>query len=409
MGASFFKGTNKNTSPAVSLDVPAAGDMLPPLPPSPSSPLAGSSSLGPSPSSPATGPPPCLRIAPGAGTGVSITLVPHEHSLFCERKERVCTSVGKLQEHERLRVTSSVIDLHDHDTSFVWMRSSAAPVRRGAEAAGGEESDESVCAEEFEDMASFEMIDGTEGRDEYELVAQDVNCFIAVRVFQRIHNPAAKSADDKKGEGADEDAAAVDEHDFDIKDIACEIAMGPVLAGPPRLLDLSIAGEMTVGSSAVAQIKYIGGTPGPSEFWWMRIRDGDREQITDPRPIDAADAASPPRSQDDPRIYVIGAHDVACILKVKCRPVRIDGHRGEIFTSKPSAPCVLPTDPPAHKETPLTHCIQDDATMEAIGEFDADANCPATVDNPKVKQGEEVEGGETAEEGVESLGRSAAE
>ena len=305
--------------------------------------MAGS--LGPSPPSPATGPPPCVRIAMGAGSGVSITLVPHEHTLFCERKERVCTSVGKLQEHERLRVTSTVIELHDHDTSFVWMRSSGVPLQGAkneeSEGDGGEGGDV-LTLQEFEDVSSFEMIDGSEGHDEYELVALDVNRFITVRVFQRTH---IHTAGQEGGEGDKE--KDVDESDFDIKDIACEIAMGPVLAGPPRLMDLSIAGDMTVGSVAVAQIKYIGGSPGPSEFWWMRIRDGDREQITDPRPIDVADAAAPPRSQDDPRIYVIGAQDIACILKVKCRPVRIDGHRGEIFTSKPSAPITNPknTDP----------------------------------------------------------------
>jgi hypothetical protein len=33
-----------------------------------------------------------------------IALLPHEHSLFCERKQRVCGSVGQLQELEFLEV-----------------------------------------------------------------------------------------------------------------------------------------------------------------------------------------------------------------------------------------------------------------------------------------------------------------
>ena len=281
-------------------------------------------------------------------------MLPHEHSLFCERKQRVCSSVGKLQEHERLRVTSTFIDLHDLHASFVWMRSSA---------------DCQVPSENegFPDTDAFEIIDGSEGKMEYELVAQDVDRYITVRVFQRIMCTPAASAKEGgvksgqvEGNGVHHEGTATTEEpeneaeargtadkvvtesesesDFEVHKAVCEIALGPVLAGPPRLLDLSIVGDMTVGSVATAQIKYIGGCPGESEFWWMRIRDGDREQISDPQPINAADATSAPQSNNDPRVYVIVENDANCILKVKCRPVRIDGHKGEIFTSKPSAP-----------------------------------------------------------------------
>ena len=45
-------------------------------------------------------------IKPSQQPGKSriIELVPHQHTLFCERKERVCGSVGKFMEFEFLKV-----------------------------------------------------------------------------------------------------------------------------------------------------------------------------------------------------------------------------------------------------------------------------------------------------------------
>ena len=51
----------------------------------------------------------------------------------------------------------------------------------------------------------------------------------------------------------------------------------------------------------------------------------DREVI-----VDAATA------KNDPRVYFVHGDDEGCTFKVKCRPLRSDGYRGELFTSKPS-------------------------------------------------------------------------
>jgi len=41
-----------------------------------------------------------------------------------------------------------------------------------------------------------------------------------------------------------------------------------------------------VGTLAVAEISYIGGFEGPTEYWWMRISpEGKRTQVTEPKPI----------------------------------------------------------------------------------------------------------------------------
>ena len=49
----------------------------------------------------------------------------------------------------------------------------------------------------------------------------------------------------------------------------------------------------------------------------------------------AAKAEASAFLETDPRVRLLTRADVGCVFKVKCRPVRGDGHKGEIFTSKP--------------------------------------------------------------------------
>jgi hypothetical protein len=88
----------------------------------------------------------------------------------------------------------------------------------------------------------------------------------------------------------------------------------------------------------VADVQYIGGVQGLSEFWWMRIRNGERENVSEPVALTEAQVhAALPAAEGDPRMYTVLPTDVGCQFKLKCRPVRSDGYRGEVFTSKPSA------------------------------------------------------------------------
>lgn len=134
--------------------------------------------------------------------------------------------------------------------------------------------------------------------------------------------------------------------------------VGPVLAGPARLLELNIGGGCTVGDVAIAIPKYIGGVEGLSQYWWMRISpSGKREQVSEPMNIipndpfvlQAMNAVSRGTQTQsisdhlrgsnvliDPRLYIITEKDLNCELKVKCRPFRSDGVKGEVFTSKAS-------------------------------------------------------------------------
>ena len=77
----------------------------------------------------------------------------------------------------------------------------------------------------------------------------------------------------------------------------------------------------------------------------MRIYpDGRRLQLSEPVefeiPEDSSDELAMVQAVYEHRKkrinYMITKDDVGCTLKVKCRPVRSDGLKGEIFTSKPS-------------------------------------------------------------------------
>jgi len=265
---------------------------------------------------------------------VTISLHPHEHSLFCERKERVCTSSGKLQEHETLLATF----LGDskrrvHMPGLRWHRSSVYGLSGEADAVP-------LAAMEYS------VIPGVDGCASYELTVDDVGCFLKLTGSMK---PEAEAAVDE-GAGAEAGAGAGAEHSAQ-ECVAFESAhvLGPVAPGPPRLVAIKIVGEPQVGQRLVAQVDYVGGTQGASEFWWMRIRDGERENMSEPSALSEVQVAclnpsnpTNPTSADadgdgsDPRVYLLGSADRGCVFKLKCRPVRADGYRGEVFTSKPS-------------------------------------------------------------------------
>lgn len=203
--------------------------------------------------------------------GPCVVLMPHNHTLFCERKQRVCTAVGKLQELETLKFANTEKGVKD----WVWIRRKSASAE------------------------DFTVISGTKNKLEYSLQQEDVGHYIGTKYTDSTASNVMSNF------------------------------LGPVLPGPPRLVEFIITGDCKIGSVAVAEAKYIGGSEGASEFWWIRVtKDGKRDQITKPKAIN---------SGSDPRRYVITNDDIGCTLKAKCKPIRSDKAEGEIFTSKSSA------------------------------------------------------------------------
>jgi hypothetical protein len=271
--------------------------------------------------------------------GVYVRLIPHEHTLFCERKSKVCEAVGKLQELESLEVeVYKLPPLEAIGSSVVrgeWVRSRTPKSKPNPKR-------DSLKRDYWDD---FVAIDGTINHARYVLTREDVDRYVAFRYYVDTKLPGTQDQAQRHS--------------------ACK-PMGPVLAGPPRLLEntVKITSEkgnmlpsLRVGDLAFAVAHYVGGEQGASEVWWMRVKDGVRENITEPttlssehcrvkisHTIDGGGRFNTPfqytvaadGSISDPRVYRIKSDDVGWTLKVKYRPLRCDAYKGDVVTSKPT-------------------------------------------------------------------------
>jgi creatine kinase len=233
-------------------------------------------------------------------TGVIMKLIPHQHTLFCERKERVCSSIGKLQEMELLEIAGT---LSSKIISHVWLHS---PKHHSKE----------LITEDIIEK-EYTIIEDSYNTKNYKLTIEDIDCNISCKYTW------------------------LDEDNIE-KTNYIDKVMGPVLSGPARLLSLNIIGDNYVGGRAIAKSDYIGGYEGASEYWWMRILDGVRTELSIPKPININNLNDDILNDDDPRVYKLTKDDLGANLKVKCRPIRCDGYRGEIVTSLPSKDIVDP-------------------------------------------------------------------
>lgn len=152
----------------------------------------------------------------------------------------------------------------------------------------------------------MEIVSNSENKLDFILNLDDVGKFIGVLYIQKEAGKVSIKPDNswKKASGL----------------------IGPVLPGPPRLLDFEITGDLYVGGYAKASGKYIGGYEGPSEYWWMKVTsDGKRIQITEPKsiPVEAEKnqirSSSPTRRSEedlsvDPRYYRITPGQTASLF-----------------------------------------------------------------------------------------------
>ena len=163
---------------------------------------------------------------------IRLCLVPHQHSFFCERKQRICAAVGKLQELEFLTVEGAPSEEEDPNFSFQWVRI-------------GDNNQYSPCS----------IIDNSSNLLTYQLSSLDVGHWIGI---------------------------LSDDHQL-------LSSIGPIIPGPPRLTDFEITGSMEVGGIASLQYCYLGGKEGDSQIWWLRVDEqGKRTQVTNPASDDAA-------------------------------------------------------------------------------------------------------------------------
>jgi len=112
-------------------------------------------------------------------------------------------------------------------------------------------------------------------------------------------------------------------------------ATGVVEAAPPRVREVWVDGEAAVGGELRARVLYYGGRPGPCDFSWVRV-DGEGRR-SESSPVSALPSGPWTGPGPDPRTRTLTAEDVGCSFKVTCEPVRADGVRGAPSTSKPTA------------------------------------------------------------------------
>ena len=212
-----------------------------------------------------------------------LNLLPHVHTLKCNRKKFVCYSAGTYREREKVAfkvVEGSGIDPED------------CYLFRGALEVGS--STDSVLWKKLDHC----------GLEPYEIRLDDCGCYLQMRTLagEMVSNMA-----------------------------------GPCEIHPPMLDDVIIEGDPMVGNILKARSLYWGGLEGPSEFCWIRVLNGKREKFE----LRCADPSIPYDSLDrdhdhDGRCYTLTEEDLGAKLKVQVNPIRSDGQRGE---SKTSLPC----------------------------------------------------------------------
>lgn len=265
--------------------------------------------------------------------------------------------------------------------------------------------------------SAYSAIVGSENKSDYIFGKEDVGCYVSFRhawvdsapSLSSPSSPVSASTSTDSQQEANGAAAA-----GTARVLQAENAIGPVTAGPARLLDIRVVGtgavltsnsvsgtastqigvnvstectlevgELHVNHFAMAHTNYIGGKQGASEYWWLKTNpDGSRKELSQRTPIteDAVDlsyllgkdVSVEPAVLDDPntkdsRLYLITPEDAGCTLKVKCCPKRSDGYAGEVCTSKPSGKITAaPGTESSASAASQSEKAQDEETTESV-------------------------------------------
>jgi hypothetical protein len=254
-------------------------------------------------------PPPSLVFRENLD-GLKVHLRPHVHvNGVCERKTRICSAPGRVREMETLEAMilapGSTPSQLAADYAITWYRSEPSSLSSTLENSPEHDREGLQLGE-----GAFTPIDSAAGKAEYTLSADDIGCCIT--------------------------AAAKGERGGEVCWCYAANCAGPVEAAPPRAADLRVEGDFRAGHAVRAVYRYSGGKEGATEVWWMRVKDGARENATEPASIQVIGngPSSQEEGEEDPRVFCLTAKDVGCVFRVKCKPVRSDGYVGEVTTSK---------------------------------------------------------------------------
>ena len=238
-----------------------------------------------------------------APSSLRIELVPHIHTIKCNRRVSVCDTPGKFRERELVRVSGTT---GVEPGRIVWWRRR----RRLGEHHSDEARDDD--ASNVLDEA-WERIHQSSGQTQYSIRMEEHEHWVRAQYVHR----------DGEGDGR----------------LILSNVVGPCEESGPMIHEISIVGEAVVGKVLVANVDYWGGTQGTSTYQWTRVKDGVRKK-TDLQSVDPTiHGTYDPGTKnilEDPRCHVISEEDVGAKFKVSCTPKNMDGVAGEPKTSRPT-------------------------------------------------------------------------
>lgn len=246
----------------------------------------------------------CTRRAVGpvepVVTRAHLKLLPHVHTLHCDRAERVCTAMGRWREGEcvSLQVKGERVD--PSRTLVRWQRQrcdDAEVLSKAGAIASSRAATEAWKRDGERVFGPWE-----------DVVPSAVSRRRRLDRARRSAQAGATEAEEERGKGADEEGgdgsaggpltlATAPRYRFMCEDVGARIrcivtpvssrgvsgqdmevaATAVVEAAPPKLLNLRIVGTPRPGGHLFAVGDYWGGREGESEYWWVGIRrDGSR-------------------------------------------------------------------------------------------------------------------------------------
>lgn len=285
--------------------------------------------------------PTCAGVAPPKS--LSIALVPHVHTVKCNRRVSVCDTPGKFREREIVRVVGATGEEVDR---IVWWRRR----RRLGE-------DHADSSRDDADLDMWERVPGCAGATQYVIRPEESEHLVRAQYVYRM----SKSVPLIVVEGGGAESGEAEEK------LMLSNIVGPCEESGPMIHEIHVIGAPVIGGVLVADVDYWGGTEGASTYQWTRVKKGirtktkiksidwSRHRKFDARTLkklrkkgvndiirveDVQTATENVQTTtavfDDPRCHVITEDDVDSMFKVSCTPLKQDGLVGEPKTSRPT-------------------------------------------------------------------------
>ncbi|KAA0160573.1 hypothetical protein FNF31_03708 [Cafeteria roenbergensis] len=344
-----------------------------------------------------------------------VSLRPHRHHKFCDRRVRVCTAEGRYREGEVLRVATRG-DESLAGYRLVWARSepvvsaeghtllpgvqvstksrtsssaAAAAASSAAEPDGGDERTRALAQALSQRIvrltpAQLEALEFTPT-----LPSPLHHMPVTPAAHEAAPSPLASLSPPKRGPAASAPGPPRGAPLFPLslddvgRMVRAELhpivagsapvivsnAVGPVEAAPPRARVIWVEGAPVVGGLLLGRWLYFGGVQGGSRVSWIRVAaDGSSSVVKGPlevKPSQMPPALGFPPSAADahPCAYRLGAVDNECVIKFRVQPVRADGDKGHAEAARLRAKVTSPAQDGA---APPDADMVADASREAI-------------------------------------------